>query len=73
MDRNELELIALHCLERIETEAKATQQGQEVKIANIERRVDDFETQLTRLSASLRSLQPLADGLNSILPNGGRR
>ncbi len=32
-----------------------------------------FETQLTRLSVSLRSLQPLTEGLNSILPNVGKR
>ena len=73
MSKNELETIALHCLERIETESKTSRESQDNEIARIERRVDDFEKQLTRLSGSLASLKPLTDGLSSILPNGGRR
>ncbi len=73
MSKTELELIALNCLERLDAEAKDARRTQDEKIRNIETRVEDFERQLTRLSASVRSLQPLADGLNSMLSNGGRR
>ena len=73
MSKNELERIALDCLERIETEAREERRNQDAKIQNIENRVDDFERQLTRLSTSLRSLQPLTEELNSILPNDGKR
>lgn len=72
MNKNELEKIALDCLERLNREAKEARQSQDERIRNIEMRVADFERQLTRLSASLRSLQPLIDGLNSILSSGRR-
>ncbi len=73
MNKNELEQIALNCLERLDAEAKEARRAQDEKIRNIEARVEDYERQLTRLSASVRNLQPLADGLNSMLSNGGRR
>lgn len=73
MSKSELERIALDTLERLDTEAKKARQAQDAKIRNIELRVEDFERQLTRLSASLRSLEPLTDGLNSILPNRNKR
>jgi hypothetical protein len=73
MNKSELETIALDCLARLEAEAKTARQGQDEKIKSIETRVADYERQLMRLSASLRSLQPLTDGLNSILPNGGKQ
>ena len=73
MNRNELEGIALDSLERIEAEAREGRRNQDAKILRIETRMEDFERQLTRLSASLRSLQPLTEGLNGILPNGGKR
>ncbi|MDR1611599.1 MAG: hypothetical protein LBT97_02320, partial [Planctomycetota bacterium] len=61
MRKNELERIALDCLERIETEAREGRRSQDAKIQRIETRVEDFERQLTRLSGSLRSLRPLTD------------
>ncbi len=73
MNKIELETIALACLERLDAEAKEARRMQDEKIRNIEARVEDYERQLTRLSASVRSLQPLADGLNSMLSNEGRR
>ena len=73
MNKTELETIALDCLTRLEAEATAARQCQDEKIRNIERRVEDFERQLMRLSTSLRSLQPLTDGLNNIFATGGRR
>ena len=73
MIKTELETIALDCLARLEAEGTAARQSQDEKIRSMENRVADFERQLMRLSTSLRSLQPLTDGLNSILPNGGRR
>ena len=73
MSKTELELIALNCLERLDAEAKDARRTQDEKIRNIETRVEDFERQLTRLSESVRSLQPLADGLNSFLPSGEKR
>ena len=73
MNKIELETIALNCLERLDAEAKEAHRTQDEKILNIEMRVADYERQLTRLSASVRSLQPLAGGLNSMLSNGGRR
>ncbi len=73
MDKTELERIALDCLERLDAEAKEARQRQDEKIRDMETRVEDFERQLTRLSASLRSLQPLTDGLSSILPSAARR
>ena len=73
MSKTELEQIALNCLERLDTEAKECRRKQDAKISRIEKRVDDFETQLTRLSVSLMSLESLADALNSILPKNGRR
>ena len=73
MNNNELERIALDCLERIEAEASEGRRSQDAKIQNIENQVEDFERQLTRLSASLASLRPLTEGLNGILPNGGKR
>ena len=73
MNKIELETIALNCLERLDAEAKAARRTQDEKILNIEMRVADYERQLTRLSASVRNLQPLADGLNSMLSNEGRR
>lgn len=72
MNKTELETIALDCLARLEAEAKAARENQDEKIRNIEHRVEDFERQLMRLSTSLRSLEPLTDGLKSILSNGGR-
>ena len=73
MNKSELETIVLDCLAQLEAETKTTHQSQDEKIRSIETRVADYERQLMRLSASLRSLQPLIDGLNSILPNGGKR
>ena len=73
MSKNELERIALDCLERIEAEAREGRRSQDAKIRSIENRVEGFEQQLTRLSASLASLEPLTEGLNSILPSGGKR
>jgi hypothetical protein len=73
MNKIELETIALNCLERLDSEAKEARRVQDEKIRSIETRVEDYERQLTRLSASVRNLQPLADGLNSMLSNGGRR
>jgi heme oxygenase len=73
MNKTELETIALACLERLDAEAKEAHRTQDERIMSIEARVEDYERQLTRLSASVRSLQPLADGLNSMLANGGVR
>ena len=73
MSKNELERIALDCLERIETDAREGRRSQDAKIHRIETRVEGFERQLTRLSASLASLKPLTDGLNGILPNVVKR
>jgi hypothetical protein len=73
MNKTELETIALGCFDRLGTEARTARQSQDEKIRRLESRVNDFERQLMRLSASLQSLRPLTDGLQSILPNGGRR
>ena len=73
MNKTELETIAFDCLTRLEAEVKAARESQDKKIRNIENRVEDFERQLMRLSTSLASLRPLTDGLNSILPNGGKQ
>ena len=73
MSKNELERIALDTLERLDREAQEARSNQDARITRIEKRVDDFGKQLTRLSVSLGSLEPLTDGLNNILPNGGKR
>jgi hypothetical protein len=73
MNKTELETIALNCLERLDAEAKESRRTQDEKIRSIKARVEDCERQLTRLSASVRSLQPLADGLNSMLSNAVKR
>jgi archaellum component FlaC len=73
MSKTELETIALDCLSRLEAVAKTTHQSQDEKIHRIERRVEDFERQLTRLSTSLQSLRPLTDSLKNILPSSGKR
>ena len=73
MNKSELETIALGCFDRLETEARATRNSQDEKIRRLENKVTDFELQLTRLSGLYRRLEPLAEDLNNILSNNGRR
>jgi hypothetical protein len=73
MSKNELERIALDCLERLDAEAKEARQRQDETIMKFENRVSDYERQLTRLSGLYLRLEPLVKNLDSILTNGGRR